>query len=271
MSIDPKTNDRVPGGRWLAAPARESGIYALAMSMATNANGVRLRDWSPGTPESCYYNALKALIAHHSLKCSNGPEDKALSNIDITSIVHIWRAAYGGKHPPYINDNDYMILANAVNKTVKELMIRRVNNLWEACCHFKAATSSTTSPFQTLSPEPRLKLDFLTSKVLDQTENATRTATTTGDSTIGRSGTFTPVDSTRNTLNSTLETLSSGIKELTLAIQKRSESEKSLCTAMDKLTAFLEKATQAHTSFDSVMHNRTPETSSEDGSVTSSP
>ncbi|KAH0360222.1 hypothetical protein KCU65_g9529, partial [Aureobasidium melanogenum] len=275
MSINPKTNDYVPGGKWLAAPgsARESGFYALAMSMATNANEARLLDWSSDTPEKRYYNSLKESSSRHWINYSDWNENEALSDTYLADIINLRPAACSDQYKLYISVNDCAILANSVSKTAKNISLRCVNGCWEACCHFKAATNSTVSPFQTLSSERSLKLNSLISK-----ENSTsQIAARIFDRTVNKSITPVPVDSTKNTLVGALETLSSGIKELVVAIEKRSEFETSLCTAMDKLTASLEKVTQVqvqakgHTSFERAIHNRTPSTSSEDSSVTSSP
>lgn len=99
------------------------------------------------------------------------------------------------------------------------------------------------------------------------------TAAETFDETIHTPATSTPINSLKDTLGNTFETLSSGIKDLTLAIEKRLESEKSLCIARDKLAASLERATQtrAHTSFENVINDRTFMTDSEDTPTASTP
>ncbi|KAH0357941.1 hypothetical protein KCU83_g510, partial [Aureobasidium melanogenum] len=225
---------------------RQSGLYALAMAMVTNIVEARPLDWSSSAREKRYYNSLRTLFSHHWLKYNNGNEGKALSIVDLVSLIVLRRAAYGGdKYQLYIDDHGYISPANVADKTAKNVLLRRDNSRWEACCYFKVATDFTISPFQTLPFEPSLELSSPISKALDQDEDyITQTAAQTLDSTISKPATSTPVDSAKNTLVNALGILSSDIKELTLAIEKRSESEKSLCTAVEKLTASLKKVTQ---------------------------
>lgn len=81
------------------------------------------------------------------------------------------------------------------------------------------------------------------------------------------------IDTTNDALVKPLETLASGIKELTLATEKRLGSERVLSTAVYKLTASLDMAiqAQAHTSFNDVMNDCTYMTNFEDGSTPSTP
>ncbi|KAH0033952.1 hypothetical protein KCU78_g2360, partial [Aureobasidium melanogenum] len=237
MSIDPKTNDYVPGGRWLAAPgsARESGLYALAMAMATNATDIRPPCWSSDALEKRYYDALEAVQVQHT-KTSNGNEDEALSHYDLEKIINPWHRRYRDMYRLYIDSND---------------------NIYATC-----------------SSEPRLQLEYPINNTLSQAENHTmHTTAETLDGTVHKPITSIPDHSANDALIKTLGALSSGIKELTLAIEQRLESEKNLCTAMDKLITSLDKAIQAqtHTSFDDVINDGTYKTDSESSSTPSTP
>ncbi|KAG9529403.1 hypothetical protein KCU93_g3468, partial [Aureobasidium melanogenum] len=285
MSIDPKTNDYVPGGKWLAAPgsARESGLYALAMAMASNATDVRPLRWSPGVSplrwssdalEKRYYDALKAIQEQYT-NYSNENEDEALLDHDLQVIIDSWHRRYRDMYRLYVDDNDHIYPVDPLRTVGKIILLRRAEDRWEACCHFETqATGFTICGFQTCSSEPRLQLEYPSNNALGQAENHTMHKTAeTLDGTVHKSTTSIPDHSANDALVNTLEALSSGIKELTLAIEQRLESEKNLCTAMDKLITSLDKTIQAqtHTSFDDVTNDGTYKTGSESSSTPSTP
>ncbi|KAG9750094.1 hypothetical protein KCU73_g6666, partial [Aureobasidium melanogenum] len=266
----------VPGGKWLAAPgsARESGLYALAMAMASNASDVRPLRWSSDALEKRYYDALKAIQAQHT-NYSKRNEDEALLDSDLQAIIDSWYRRYRDMYRLYVDDNDNIYAANYMQKSGKIILLRRVEDRWEACCHFETqATGFTICDFQTCSSEPRLQLEYPINNTLGQAENRNmHTTAETLDGTVHKSTTSIPDHSANDALVNTLEALSSGIKGLTLAIEQRLEFEKNLCTAMDKLITSLEKVIQAqtHTSFDDVTNDGTYKTASESSSTPSTP
>ncbi|KAG9663564.1 hypothetical protein KCU64_g1233, partial [Aureobasidium melanogenum] len=138
MSIDPNTNDYVPGGTYVCAPGntRESGTYALAMAMATHKENTGPPDWSPGTLERRYYDALEALQAQYI-----GYEDKnyLLTEGDLVDIIRSWGKRYRDKYQLYIDDYDDIYTADEFDPSAKIVLVRCINNRWEACCYFDGA------------------------------------------------------------------------------------------------------------------------------------
>ncbi|KAG9666705.1 hypothetical protein KCU99_g9628, partial [Aureobasidium melanogenum] len=244
--------------------------------MATSATDTRPLCWSSDALENRYYDALKVIQAQHT-NYSNGNEDEALFDYDLQVIIDSWHRRYRDKYRLYVDDNDniYVYATNSLRIVGKNILLRRVEDRWEACCHFETqATGFTIGDFQTCSSESRLQLEYPINDTLGQAENRNmHTTAETLDGTVHKSTTSIPDHSANDALVNTLEALSSGIKGLTLAIEQRLEFEKNLCTAMDKLITSLDKViqVQTHTSFDDVTNDGTYKTASESSSTPSTP
>jgi hypothetical protein len=110
MPIELKTNDFVQGGQRLDTPGSDSliflipigqllttcvtwqcRIHALAMAMASEPEVTRLLDWSAGTLETRYFDALMDLCIQY-IKYND--ENHILSRDDLTDIIDRWNRRY---------------------------------------------------------------------------------------------------------------------------------------------------------------------------------
>jgi hypothetical protein len=106
MPIELKTNDFVQGGQRLDTPgsgsliflipigqllttcvAWQCGIHVLAMAMASEPEVTRLLDWSAGTLETRYFDALMDLYIKY-IKYND--ENHILSRDDLADIIDRW-------------------------------------------------------------------------------------------------------------------------------------------------------------------------------------
>lgn len=213
--------------------------------MATDPRTAYALDWSAGTREKCYFDALKDLFSQY-IGCDD--EDDVLSEDDHRDIMARWRKRYKDTYDLFIdNDDDIQPLFVNYDTTqdAKVILLRCMNDRWEAYCHFEGAKNSAHNP---LPPILNVAMISLCDRI-DRTRVATPLKVSGRvnngeDATTDTSG---HDDSLNEKLVETLERLISSVEDLAAAVKTRSISETNLCTAMDKLSASLNKTTQAQT------------------------
>lgn len=241
--------------------------------MADDPTRTRPLDWSTGTLETCYYLALKEIDLEDANEYS---DNDFLGWPDLSDIIVFWNKKYSDKYQLYIfaEDDNEIRIEGDIDPCAKPLLLRRSEaDSWDVCCHFEAGTDvAATSLRPSLAKCIEMKLSL--GGVQEETRcfSAHTTSQALSNAINDRCARPTCVSSAK--LDEELEKLTSAIEKLVLSIEKRNESDdrfRRFQTAIDKLTASLQNATQAHTSFDNVMPDRTSKTSTQDDSTSRYP
>ncbi|KAG9856043.1 hypothetical protein KCU98_g1242, partial [Aureobasidium melanogenum] len=235
MSIDPNTNDYVPGGTYVCAPGntRESGTYALAMAMATHKENTGPPDWSPDTLERRYYDALEALQAQYI-----GYEDKnyLLTEGDLVDIIRSWSKRYRDKYQLYIDDYADIYTADEFDPSAKIVLVRCINNRWEACCYFDGAGKTTG-----ISPVDQVAARYMPSKSsADKNQAQTQENAAHKDTTNNVNGMSEAV----NAILSRMEERCASMETHLDTFEKHINTLEGLCVALHKHINLLEEAGQ---------------------------
>lgn len=289
MPIEPRTDDYVPGGTWLDAPgsgmllyamkvscqltsvaALECGLYALAMAMATEPDFIRPLDWSSGSLEKRYYNALQEIQTQY---LGFDDENYLLGEGDLCDIIARWGLRYKDTYGLYIDVMDNIQLEETGQESTEDtkvILLRCLKNRWQACCYFEEGIGSVNTSTVDLSSDqssaPQSSDNSMHNQLSDST---TAKASEKYDNAINEvNKIFTSPEFTNERLANTLERLATGVENVALAIEAREKSEERLYVAIDKLTASLDKATQAaqaqpQRSFDVAINNYGTRTSTE--------
>jgi hypothetical protein len=224
--------------------AHECGIYALAMAMATEPEVTRPLDWSAGTLEKRYYDALRDLRYDYS-----GPEsDRVLIDSDLSDIIYHWGRRYKDTYALYIDIGDHIQLLDTDNlddpncnatKDSKVILVRRGEDVWQACCHFEKEKSSVNTPLASSSTDQHSTSQSSVDSIYDQKGDC-NTSVISGkhnNSAGEASDVSTPVDLGSEKLVNTLERLISGVENLSYDLKEHTASNKSLQNAVTELIA----------------------------------
>ncbi|KAH0290038.1 hypothetical protein M436DRAFT_61685 [Aureobasidium namibiae CBS 147.97] len=248
MPIEPRTNDYVDGGKWLDAPgsALESGIYALAMAMATEPHVTGPPDWSTGTLEKRYLDALHDIQSQY---LGFDDENYLLNDSDLTDIIVRWERRYKDTYDLYIDNEDDIKPAQVSGDSAldaKVILLRCHNRRWQACCYFGKNGSSVSAPPEGSSPNQRSAPQSSATSMGDQTSSgeAATTPEKHDNSTNDVNGTSSTIELTIGKLTNTLEGLVTAVEKIALAVDARQKSEGSLRTAIESLMLPLDKVAQ---------------------------
>lgn len=219
----------------------ESGLRALAMAMATEPEINRPVDWSAGTLEERYYDALQNLYIQYL-----GYEEAnySLTDNDLSDIIFRWGRRYKDTYNLYIDNEDDIQLASSLSKSIhdsKTILVRRSTNGWQACCHFEAAGSSVSTLLVDSSPNQHLKPQPLVNAVRDElsscaTETAPEEQVTSAHEVNNNSTAGSP---TAEDFLTALKRLVSSVQVLTLAIETHYPSADELHTAIHGFAALI--------------------------------
>lgn len=240
--------------------ALECGIYALAMAMATEPEVTRHLDWSSGTLEKRYYDALQDL---HSQYLGFDNEDYVLGNGDLFDIIECWGRRYKDTYGLYIDDRDNIRLENTGTKVI---LLRCFKDRWQACCYFEEENGSVnTSPVDLSAdqpPAPQSSVDSINNQLRDSTAPKTWKNL---DDTANEINNTAAVDSTTAKLVSTLQKLVTGVERLTLVVETRNAyDKKNLRAVVNGLKVLLDRAPlTAHAKVECDLNKATNESASE--------
>lgn len=265
MPIEPRTNDYVDGGRWLDAPgsgmllcatvarfqltsciALESGAYALAMAMATEPGITGVLDWSAGTLEKRYYDAVQDIQSQY---LGFDDANHVLSDGDLADIMLRWERRYKDTYDLYIDNEDDIKpaqLSSDSTQDAKVVLLRSHKGRWQACCYFGEEGGSAGTPHDDSSTDQHSSSQSSTNSMRDRTSGhaGSRALQEQGNCINGVNNTSAPVELTSERLLNNLERLVSSVETLALAVETRKASEEKLYVAIDNLTATLDKTNQ---------------------------
>jgi hypothetical protein len=264
MSMIPKTNSYVEDGKWLTAPGKgvflcvnvasswlttlpalESGIYALAMAMATEPHITRPLDWSTGTLEKRYYNALQDIFCKYF---AFADENCCLNDDNLCDILKRWDKRYQDTYHLFVDYDDNIQSARGFYSSAsnaKVIILRENRDRWQACCHFEGEQSSNnTPPVDRLTDQCSASPPFVGS-VHNQRSDSTnpKVSEKRNDADSEINNTFTALNSTHDKLVDTLEKLVTAVEGLVIAVQTRNVCDKKeLCAAICNLTVPVDRA-----------------------------
>lgn len=203
------------------------------MAMATHKENTGPPDWSPGTLERRYYDALEALQAQYI-----GYEDKnyLLTEGDLVDIIRSWGKRYRDKYQLYIDDYDDIYTADEFDPSAKIVLVRCINNRWEACCYFNGAGKITG-----ISPVDQTAARYMPSNSsADKNQAQTQGNAAHKDSTNNASG----ISEAVNAILSRMEERCASMETHLDTLEKHINTLEGLCVALHKHIDLLEEAGQ---------------------------
>jgi hypothetical protein len=274
MPIEPKTNDFVQGGEWRTTPgggrlmsklvvshqltsqtARNSGLYALAMAMATEPDITRPTDWAAGTLESRYFETLMDLYIQY-IDYNDG--DYVLSKDGLSDIIGRWNRRYKDTYTLYIDNEDDIQLSRIKHNSArnsKTILVRCYKGRWQACCHFGEGKSVMEVLFERFSEVHNPATPSSVNIMHDQTSDC-GPSVASGEHNMALNGVnniSVPVRSAMDRLVNTLERLVSGVED-------RRAPDQNLIAVVDEATASIDKVawttpTEAGSAHDDVIND----------------
>jgi hypothetical protein len=225
--------------------ALECGLYALAMAMATESEVTRPLDWSAGTLETRYFDALMELYTQY-INCND--EGYILGGGDLADLIDRWNRRYKDTYNLYIDIEDDIQISSIRQsirqkfvRDTKTILVRYYNNHWQACCHFgkekdiaRALWERSEAARHSATPSSVDIIHYQRPSYENSSASNTYDSATNAHSNIS-----TPVDLAIDRLVNTLKRLVSGAEDPTLANGGRRVSDQSLCATIDMLPASL--------------------------------
>lgn len=217
--------------------------------MATDSKVTASPDWSAGTLETRYYDALHDIQSQY---LGFDDENYILNDGDLTDIILRWERRYKDTYDLYIDNEDDIKPAQSSSDSAQDakvVLLRRHKDRWQACCYYGQESSSTTNHHDDSSTDQHSALQSSGTGMHGQTSDAEATITRGehDQSANGVNNTSTSVDSIIEKLVNTLESLVTGVGEIALAIETQKTSEGSFRDAVDNLMASIDKITQDQT------------------------
>lgn len=229
---------------------RECGTYALAMTMATHKENTGSPDWSPGTLERRYYDALEALQAQY---IGYEGDSYLLSDGDLVDIIRCWSKRYRDKYQLYIDDYDDIDTCDELDPSAKVILVRCINGRWEACCYFEDTGSNTGgsagdhftanrihihSPADTKQAQAQEDTAHLDFKTLDDNADSHSEVANIILSTISK------FDTAIKELSAAMKSLAVVLKQRPLAALEQTRAMKDLSAAREKMIASMAELIQ---------------------------
>lgn len=214
------------------------------MAMATDPEVTGAPDWSEGTLERRYYDALEDLqMTHLGFTEDN---DHFLNNGVLVDIMLSWDRRYKDTYELYIDVYDNIEparLSGVAPPDAKIILVRCHKDRWQACCYFGEKSSSDGTSRDGWSGNNHSAQQSSVNGKGDQTPGCMSSTTPENfdNSTNGADNTSTAVHSTLEKLANILERLVTGVEKIAFAVDALNTSGGNLRIAVDDIIASLDK------------------------------
>lgn len=219
------------------------------MAMATEPAVTTPSDWSAGTLEKRYFDALDDIRSQY---LGWDDDDYILNDADLTDIISRWERRYKDTYDLYIDNEDDIKpaqLSGDSAQDAKVILLRCHRGRWQACCYFGEGGGSAGTPGDDLSANQGSAPQSSADSMADQASGCVASMPTkqSDESVNGVNNTSTPVNSAIEKLANTLERLTTSVEKIALAVEARETREGGRHVVTDGLMASLNKVAQDQT------------------------